>query len=141
MRHALLLTAALFACGEESTSKSSDTADYTWRPCRTWCEDRVDDYRALSDGAADRTSLPGRGSGAWDADAYLASCADAPETDACEPCSGWYFRTYLEPIAVAGACDFVYRPVESQAANLDEATLEARAEECAETCDDYGLTP
>jgi hypothetical protein len=133
---------ALAACGDKDPAGADDSGpDLTWRPCRTWCEDLADTYGALSTSASgpQDTSLPGWSTGSFDPDAYAATCVAAPEDGQCESCTGFYFTNYLQPIGVAGSCDFVYRPGPAQAAALDEATLAARASECEASCDDYGL--
>lgn len=141
MRHGLLLVSFAAACHPDDSVRSRDSVDLTWRPCRTWCEDLVDTYGALTSSDADPTGLPGWETGTWDPDAYLASCAAAPETDSCDLCTAFYFEAYLQPARIAGACDFRYRPGPAGAAALDAATLAAREAECAEACEDYGLDP
>jgi hypothetical protein len=133
----LLLTSA---CGEKE-SQDADTADYSYYACATWCADIGDVYGALTTGtrAAEDGSLPGWSGGVFDADAYEASCAAAPDDTSCEVCSGWFFVEYLQPADIAGACDFAYRPTEAQAGALDPDDLAARLSECETTCADYGL--
>lgn len=140
--HTVALLLVLSACGDKPADEDSGP-DLTWRPCRTWCEDRADVYgqlTATAAGAADG-SLPGWSAGAYDADAYAASCTDAPEDDRCETCSGWFFDTYLQPAGISAACDFVYRPGPAQAAALSESELAERTAECEDQCAAYGLDP
>lgn len=129
------------SCGDKHAG-DDDTADYTYYPCATWCVDTGAGYGQLTAGTegAANGSLPGWSTGVFDADAYEASCATAPDDRSCEVCSGWFFEQYLQPAHIAGACDYAYRPTEAQAGGMDPGELAARLSECESTCEDYGLT-